>query len=285
MNHLFIKYILTIGLLVIGLTLSAQQYETAQEVIEEAAQEIYEPEEDYYEDAVESYTPTQEENPIKDETYKYDRSYFNDDLASADFDKTEWETTIQELNYSEDPLKPKKKTETTTVDSSPAFNGEIFSKDAAKVFRTFFFIIAIGLLVFILYRILRSTVLLKNPNIESKPATVSEVIENIQETELDRFLREALASNNYKLAIRVCYLMVIKELSLKQYIEWKKDKTNGEYLKEMRDHKDYKVFRDLTRFFERSWFGDMEIQQQDYTKIKPQFDDLINAVATSSIKK
>ncbi len=283
MNRLF-KYILFCWMLLPCGFLFAQEeaqqeyeYEEIQEPVEEYEydeQEVYEVED--YEPV--DYYPNEEVNDkVTDETYKYDRSYFSDDLASADFDKSDWKKATQDLDYSEDPKKPKKEKETNNADL-PDFNGEILSKEAAEVLRTFFFILAIGILAFILYRILRSSVMLKNPKVRAQTVGVTEVIQNIQETELEKMLREALSSNNYKQAIRICYLMVIKELSLKKLIEWKKDKTNGEYLKEMRDHEEYRPFRDLTRFFERAWFGEGEVQEGDYTQSKPKFDSLIQTI-------
>ena len=59
----------------------------------------------------------------------------------------------------------------------------------------------------------------------------------IHETDLERFLREALAQGNYTLAIRLYYLQVIKDLSAKSAIRWSREKTNRDYQRELRSHR------------------------------------------------
>lgn len=107
---------------------------------------------------------------------------------------------------------------------------------------------------------------------QHKAYSFEELEEYIHETELDRYLRVALEAGEFKAAVRVYYLMTIKALSENNCIAWKRDKTNFDYVREMRRHPDYKAFRKLTYTFEVVWYGDTELDQTIYRKISPDFE-------------
>lgn len=105
-----------------------------------------------------------------------------------------------------------------------------------------------------------------------------ELEEHIHETELEGYLRMALEESNFKAAVRVYYLMAIKSLSENQWITWKRDKTNFDYVREMRKHPEYADFRKLTYLFEVIWYGDTDIDQQVYRRISPSFDHFLKQI-------
>lgn len=111
---------------------------------------------------------------------------------------------------------------------------------------------------------------------QHKAYSFEELEEYIHETELDRYLRLALEAGDHKAAVRVYYLMTIKALSEKNCIAWKRDKTNFDYVREMRRHPDYQAFRKLTYTFEVVWYGDTEIDQTIYRKVSPDFEAFLN---------
>ena len=72
--------------------------------------------------------------------------------------------------------------------------------------------------------------------------------------------------------------MIIKELSDKKLIKWKKDKTNNAYVRELRTTEYHQNFREITRNFERAWFGEGDIQKGDFQKLQPQFQGFVNSI-------
>jgi len=79
--------------------------------------------------------------------------------------------------------------------------------------------------------------------------------------------------------VRVYYLEVLKQLSLKDLIKWQRDKTNSEYLREMRQQTHFKDFRHVTRIFERVWYGDTKIEQDTFQQISPEFELYLSKVS------
>ena len=85
---------------------------------------------------------------------------------------------------------------------------------------------------------------------------------------------QLLASGDYKGAIRTLYLQSLKRLHDAGQITWKKDKTNADYLREMRLQPEFKLFRVLTQSFEIAWYGEFPVSAEAYQSVKSHFDKL-----------
>ncbi len=94
-------------------------------------------------------------------------------------------------------------------------------------------------------------------------------------TELQRLLKEALDNQNYRAAVRIYYLFILKDLSAKHWIEWKKEKTNMHYLYEMQKQSVYTDFSQTVNYFEIVWYGKREINQHQFKNIQPNFTNLL----------
>ncbi len=109
-----------------------------------------------------------------------------------------------------------------------------------------------------------------------KPATVpsvsqEELLKDIFTIEYGPAIKEALNSNNYRLAIRLHYLQLLKTLSEKGMIQYQPDKTNFDYLLQIRATPHYSDFSSLTRQYEYSWYGLFPIGQAQYDHIDQLF--------------
>jgi len=217
--------------------------------------------------------------------YGYESEY----IKEQSFDKATWEKTTKDLDYSGTSKADKSKTENLDGSetgrrgeerkersTSNSFNTPLFKGSA--VLKYMFFGIAIAVLAFVLWKIISAQMRLKNPTIKKQVQTLEQAVEDIHESDLERFLREALETNNYKLAIRVYYLMAIKTLSEKELIKWKKDKTNSAYVNEMRESSHFENFREITNKFERVWFGENAISKRGFELLQPKFTNFIKQI-------
>lgn len=192
------------------------------------------------------------------------------------FDEKRWENLTKDLDYNETVKKKEKEKDPLSM---PKFN---FNPMVVKVVVVTLVIIA---LVFLLWKIFGNAKFLKNKKIKGGEFSfLDEAEDNLEESDLERFLREALEKKQYKIAVRIYYLMTIKELIQQNYIVWKKNKTNFEYLTEMRDRKEFDHFRSLTRAFEIVWYGDVEIQENEFSKLSPSFSSFINSIRSNGQK-
>lgn len=102
--------------------------------------------------------------------------------------------------------------------------------------------------------------------------------ENIESADINRLINNAESSNDYRLAIRYYYLLVLKNLSLKNYIKFEDDKTNADYLNEIDSTAFIKEFRYISYLFNYIWYGEFSLNNMDYKKAKNHFIILLSKV-------
>ena len=108
--------------------------------------------------------------------------------------------------------------------------------------------------------------------------TLANLDEYIHDTDLERFLREALAGSNWPLAVRLYFLQTIKRLTEKEAIVWSKEKTNRDYLREMRGHRLATHFKDVMRQYERVWYGNQPLSAAEFARLEPEFKALLGEI-------
>ena len=99
--------------------------------------------------------------------------------------------------------------------------------------------------------------------------------DDIQSVDIDRHIRNFEADGNYHEALRFRFLALLKWLDKKKRIDWKIDKTNYEYLAEM---KYTPLFSDIIRKVERVCYGDFPIGKDDYQSECERFDQFISSL-------
>jgi len=114
------------------------------------------------------------------------------------------------------------------------------------------------------------TLLSKTP-----PPTVpySEFFEDINTIDFDTEIEKAVAAHNYRFAVRLLYLKCLKQLSDAGVIAWEIDKTNSQYLYELKNDEQRSAFGLLTRQFEYVWYGEFSINDAVYNAIAHSFSD------------
>ncbi|WP_299112724.1 hypothetical protein [uncultured Winogradskyella sp.] len=140
--------------------------------------------------------------------------------------------------------------------------------------------IVYGLLgVIVLYLLIKF--LLQNPVssvFKTEDKTIegfSYVEEHIEQVDFDKLIRQALKEKNYRLATRYMYLKSLKVLANKKTIEWHYDKTNSDYLNEIKDSKLKNLFKRVSYIYDYVWYGEFPIDEVSFNKNKDDFNQLI----------
>ncbi len=103
--------------------------------------------------------------------------------------------------------------------------------------------------------------------------------ENLEKVEfgyLEQALEKALLQRNFRMAIRIHYLWLLKVLYEKELINWKKDKTNHAYISELANKSSQESatnFRKLTLWYEKAWYGEAKIDENDFRNVENYFVD------------
>ena len=95
--------------------------------------------------------------------------------------------------------------------------------------------------------------------------------DDIHVISFEEAIQEAIATSNFRLAIRLLYLQSLKKLSDHGYINWQLNKTNTDYLGETRDKKWYSLFLSLTQNFEYTWYGEAKVNSENFNVVQQQF--------------
>jgi len=98
-----------------------------------------------------------------------------------------------------------------------------------------------------------------------------EVNENIHEIDFNKLIDEAVAAKNYRRAVRLHFLRALKNLSDKELIRWKTDKTNYDYYQELAKSNHQAAFKDLSFLYDYIWYGDFNISGEAYAASSEKF--------------
>lgn len=102
--------------------------------------------------------------------------------------------------------------------------------------------------------------------------------EHIEHIDLDILIKEALVAKNYRLAIRYHYLSVLKNLSLRNIIEWQFEKTNSDYQNEITIDQLKPLFQEVSYLYDYIWYGEQDIDENKFNAAETRFAALKNSL-------
>ncbi len=145
-------------------------------------------------------------------------------------------------------------------------------KVTGSIINLLFIILGAAALVFLILKLTGMDVIQiftgKNSTLE---IPYHESLENIHEISFEQEIEKAIASRNFRLAVRLLYLNCLKKLSDAGAIKWQADKTNLAYLHEIQNPEQQQKFGSLTRQFEYVWYGDFKVDQEYFRQISQDF--------------
>lgn len=212
-------------------------------------------------------------------------AYLQEDRSTdliSDQEWEEWRKKREDSKYWEDLQAAEQEEKKEEEDSSVGFDPGLI-----KAFATFLLII-IGIIVafFVVRQLMGLQLRPRNRKIKRQgdlTIDLEEIEDKLEEVALEDFIQEAIQTGNYALAIRLYYLEALKNLSLQKQISWKKDKTNRDYLLEMDNSRFYHSFQEITRLFERVWYGNRTIDAAIFHDIAPTFRKFITEISTENL--
>lgn len=222
-----------------------------------------------------------------DESYDEDAetAYKDAKVEPKPFDRKVWNEKKKGLNYTKNikPEEEEKKKDKPDSNKTIEHQGSDreYTLNFGPIGQLLLVVLVIGVLALIVFILVKTGFLEGNTKIAQDsqgPVLLDQIEDNLHESDLERALRLALEAKDYRMAIRVYYLTVIKELSLRDWIKWKRDKTNGQYVREMMDKPEGTTFRQLTNAFEHTWYSDEEIVLKHYEVLSPQFQSFIGSL-------
>ena len=130
-------------------------------------------------------------------------------------------------------------------------------------------VIFIGILVWYL---LQNNIIRSRREVRSEQDKEETSAENIFDINYQQEIDKALQAANYRFAIRLMFLRLLKQLSQKNIIQYKQERTNFDYLVQLRPGKYYNDFFRLTRNYEFAWYGEFDVSPEQFRVIKNDFE-------------
>lgn len=149
-----------------------------------------------------------------------------------------------------------------------------------SVFNWFFLFILIIALPYLAYTLLNdgSSHLFSFRKNEKLQAYGEITAENIAQADIKALITNAEKTNDYRLAIRYYYLLVLKQLNLKNFIKYEDDKTNADYMNAIASQNFSKGFAYTSYIYDYTWYGEFSLNKEQYQLAKDSFVQLIKEI-------
>lgn len=177
----------------------------------------------------------------------------------------------REFQYEEDVTQPEQSAwNAFWARVREAIGNWLVSRSYNHFWRWIFYALFVGAGVFIVLRLLEidfTAMLGRSPR--RAAMAYDTMAENIHEVDFATRLAEAEAAGNWRLAVRLGYLQLLKALADGGLIQWQPDKTNHAYLAELPATGSLRgAFREATRQFEYVWYGELALTAPLYAQVR-----------------
>lgn len=158
-----------------------------------------------------------------------------------------------------------------------------WSRTFGTAWRFFGYALIAALVIFIVLRLTGTSFGsllygIRNP----EPMKFKEESDNIHAMDFDKLIAEAALRKEYRRAVRLHYLQTLRELSARNFIEWREAKTNRDYLYELKDEPLRRALTEATLLYEYAWYGDFAIDTETFEKVRAVFVRLNKQVAATA---
>ena len=153
--------------------------------------------------------------------------------------------------------------------------GKMFSTDEGQIGLTIFqYILIAAVIVIVILLALKNDI---RAVFYGKSASVvinfKEFEEDIHKINFDEMIADAIIRKDYRKAVRLHFLKLLKELTDNNLITWQIDKTNNDYSIELSSSQLKKQFQELASMYEYVWYGDFQLNETTFKSTISKFKD------------
>lgn len=150
-------------------------------------------------------------------------------------------------------------------------------KPIGILIRYIIILILISAIIFFLVKSKFRRLFFKNKTV-SEDILTSEINEDINKLDIEDLIKKAKLDKNWRLATRYYYLKLLKLLSTNEIIVWEINKTNRDYINELRESNYFEKFKKLSKIYNYVWYGDFSISETDFIAISVEFDTVLQNI-------
>ncbi len=150
---------------------------------------------------------------------------------------------------------------------------------SSPITKYFFWILAGVFVSFILYKLFFADGIFQQQFAGAKVKLLEEEKESLSKTtDYGKLINQAVSNRNFRMAVRYHYLQSLQKLTSKGAIQFALDKTNYQYEKELSGKAYQKSFAALTHHYEYVWYGEFEIDENNFTAIQYLFNQFNSGI-------
>lgn len=143
------------------------------------------------------------------------------------------------------------------------------------------YILIIAILAFAVWLFIRlnpGNYILADP--EEAQVFLSEEEKIIKSENISDLIEQAIREGDYRLAVRYYYLQLLRQLNAKELIQYEFQKTDTEYLNELKKEDFRPELKKLMRIYDFIWYGSFPISENDFKKTQRFFKDFQTSLKT-----
>ena len=157
------------------------------------------------------------------------------------------------------------------------------SKSATNFVDILLRVIAILIVIAVIYMIVKAIMnkegqWIFGKNSDKKIINYDEIEKNLHLVDFEKLIQKSLDSGENRLTIRYYYLWLLKKMSEKHLIEWDVEKTNSDYLYEIKDEAQKEDFAYLSYLYNNIWYGEFELDEETFAKARNAFEKSIKKI-------
>jgi len=175
-------------------------------------------------------------------------------------------------------LKEKQQQE-VEADDKPADNsGSFLYKLLTSPFiRLFFWGVAVCFVLFLIYKLFLSNGIFRRNTRSSPLQELPTEEEPVTVSDYDKLIHQSCKLGDYRMAVRYLFLKNLARLADKEYLHLSADKTNYQYVQEIRADKKNE-FASLVLTYEYIWYGNFPLNQEAYTGIEKRYSSFFHKI-------
>ena len=129
--------------------------------------------------------------------------------------------------------------------------------------------IVIGLIIWLFIRLNPGPSLLGNPH--APGVYLHEEEKLVHNKDIAALIEAAIRDKDYRLAVRYHYLQLLKQLHLKKLINYEFQKTDTEYLAELKDDSYRLPLKNVMRIYDFIWYGKFPVSEGEFKMAQNSF--------------
>lgn len=206
-------------------------------------------------------------------------------------EELQFEPSFKEKYDSEDFIYEEKTQEENALDRFKQWLADLFSrlfgitnnKTAMGAVVIVIRIIAVLLILFVVYLIVKAIMMKEGKwifgkNSDRRLINYDEIERNLHLVDFETLIKQSIQSGEKRLTIRYYYLWLLKKMSERQIIEWDVEKTNSDYLYEIKSETFKNEFSYLSYLYNYIWYGEFELDEATFEKARKAFEKSIQSV-------